>query len=133
MANVLLVEDEPLISMMLEGALEDLGHSIIGVANTVERALALLRARAPDLAVVDLRLGDEFCYELVAELKHRHIPFVMVTGSCIDGSDARLAGVEVLAKPLDERAFRSVVERLTLREPLALGCSVCTCPDDALA
>lgn len=114
MSNVLLIEDEVLISMMLEDRLADLGHCVTESAVTVKHALALLRETSPDFAVVDFQLADGACYHVIAALKRRGIPFVLVTGSPIDHSDARFADVEVLSKPIDLDAFSAVVNRLSV-------------------
>ncbi len=109
--RVLLVEDELLISMMLEDEITDLGHRVTGVATTVEGGLALMRSTSPDFALVDFQLADGDCYDLIAELKTRNIPFALVTGALIDGADARLGNVDVLAKPLDMQKLAAILER----------------------
>src|SRR5512137_2739303 len=117
MATVLLVEDEFLISMMLEDTLNELGHQIVGRATCGKEALAALRAAPPDLAVVDLHLADGLCDDLIAQLTLRRIPFVVVTGTCIDRKDRRFDGIDVLTKPLDLDAFHAVLDALTPEEP----------------
>jgi DNA-binding response OmpR family regulator len=111
--RVLLVEDELLISMMLEDEITDLGHRVTGVATTVEGGLALLRSTSPDFAFVDFQLADGNCYDLIAELKTRQIPFALVTGARIDRADARLEKVDVLAKPVDMDRLTAVLEQST--------------------
>ncbi len=46
-ARVLIIEDEPLISMQLEGLVEDLGHEVCGMAATRDQAVALAEAQGP--------------------------------------------------------------------------------------
>ncbi len=125
MAYVLLVEDELLISMMLEDELVELGHRVAGVATTVEGGLALLRTVSPDFALVDFHLADGDCRDLIADLKLRRIPFVLVTGARIDRSDTRFGGIDVLAKPVDMDQLTAVLERFTISSetsgPLVAG------------
>lgn len=121
MWRILLVEDEPLISMMLEEELCEHGHQVVGVAATVEGGLKLIGDVHPDVAIVDFRLLDGFCYELIRELKRNAIPFVLLTGARIDEADTWFANVEVLTKPVD---FDKLVAALAQLRPCMPGGSV---------
>lgn len=54
--NVLIVEDQPLLALNLQDAVEELGHNTIGIASNMYQAL-LLSAGA-DVALVDVNLED---------------------------------------------------------------------------
>jgi len=56
--KVLIVEDEALIAMELEGLVEDAGHEVAGWASTFEEARAFIESTKPDVAFVDLQLAD---------------------------------------------------------------------------
>ena len=56
--RILIVEDEALIAMVLADSLEDGGHEVVGPAATMAEALALCEAAPPELAVLDVNLGD---------------------------------------------------------------------------
>ncbi len=112
MPRVLLVEDEVLISMMLEDKMRELGLGVAGVATTVMGGLQMLQETAPDLAVVEFKLADGECDDLLAELRARHVPFVVVTAARIDRTDARFADVDVLEKPVDLALLADVLNQL---------------------
>ncbi len=57
-ADVLIIEDEPLIAMDLEELVENLGHSVTGIARTRREAVELAGARQPGLILADIRLAD---------------------------------------------------------------------------
>lgn len=57
-ARVLIIEDEPLISMQLEGLVEDLGHDVCGMAATRAKAVALAAEQSPTLVLADIQLAD---------------------------------------------------------------------------
>lgn len=57
-ARVLIIEDEPLISMQLEGLVEDLGHEVCGMAATRSQAVAIAEEQAPNLILADIQLAD---------------------------------------------------------------------------
>ncbi|MBB3951037.1 response regulator [Aureimonas jatrophae] len=57
--RVLIVEDEVLIALHLEGILEDAGHEVVGTAASSSAALDLARRSVPfDLAIMDVDLLD---------------------------------------------------------------------------
>ena len=56
--RVLIVEDEALLLMQLEMAVEDEGHDVVGTAMTSGEAITLARMVEPDVAFVDLQLLD---------------------------------------------------------------------------
>ncbi len=58
-AEVLIIEDEPIIAMDLETIVRDLGHGVTGVAVTREEAVAQAMARRPGLVLADIQLADD--------------------------------------------------------------------------
>jgi DNA-directed RNA polymerase specialized sigma24 family protein len=56
--QVLIIEDEPLISMDLETLVKDLGHQVSGVARTHREAIAEVRKTQPGLVLADIHLAD---------------------------------------------------------------------------
>ncbi|BBK32371.1 response regulator receiver domain-containing protein [Stella humosa] len=57
-AQVLIIEDEPIIALDIAGILKDMGHEVIGVASTSDQAIALAKARNPSLVLADVQLED---------------------------------------------------------------------------
>ncbi len=57
-ANVLIIEDETIISMDLEALVEELGHHVVGVARTRTEAMALSKKTQPGLIMADIQLAD---------------------------------------------------------------------------
>jgi len=58
-AEVLIIEDEPIIAMDIETIVRDLGHTVTGVAVTRDEAVAQARARRPGLVLADIQLADD--------------------------------------------------------------------------
>ncbi len=56
--DILIIEDEPMISMELESLVESLGHTVAGVARTHRDSVALAKARRPGMILADIRLAD---------------------------------------------------------------------------
>jgi DNA-directed RNA polymerase specialized sigma24 family protein len=58
-ADVLIIEDEPIIAMDLETIVRDLGHNVTGVAVTRDEAVAQAMAQRPGLVLADIQLADD--------------------------------------------------------------------------
>ena len=56
--SVLIIEDEPLISMQLEELVRGLGHEICGTAATRSQAREVVAAARPGLVLADIQLAD---------------------------------------------------------------------------
>ena len=57
--EILIIEDEPMISMELESLVESLGHTVAGVARTHREAVASAKANRPGMILADIRLADD--------------------------------------------------------------------------
>ena len=56
--SVLIIEDEPLISMQLEDLVRGLGHEICGTAATRGQAAEVMKSAEPGLVLADIQLAD---------------------------------------------------------------------------
>tara|TARA_R110000850_G_scaffold80785_6_gene173399 strand:+ start:12828 stop:13253 length:426 start_codon:yes stop_codon:yes gene_type:complete len=59
--RILIVEDELLIALDAEMALQDAGHDIVGTATTEEQTVKMALSQKPELMIVDLRLAGGGC------------------------------------------------------------------------
>ena len=78
--RILLVEDETVLSLLIEDMLKELGCANIWHASGVNQAIAILRDRQPDAAVLDVNLAGEPGYPIAEHLAAAHIPFLFATG-----------------------------------------------------
>lgn len=113
LSRILIVEDEPLIAMMLEDFLDILGRQVAGVADSVSTALPLLAAGGIDAAIVDVNLNDgEKCWPVADALAAAGIPFMVATGG---GDDMIVEGHKhrpILAKPFTMDAIEQALAAL---------------------
>lgn len=77
--NVLIAEDDPLVSMDYAAMLSSAGASIVATARTAGEAIGHVR-KGVDVAVLDFVLGDRNSSALQAKLEEEGIPFVVVSG-----------------------------------------------------
>ena len=78
--NLIVVEDEPLIAIMLMDLVEDLGWSVDGSAYNADEAFSLLAECNPKLAILDINLGQTTSLEVASVCRERGIPILFVTG-----------------------------------------------------
>ena len=98
--RILVVEDEPLIAMMLEDFLEVLGKEMAGQADTVADALALVEGGGIDAAILDVNLrGGEKSWAIADALAARGVPFVFATGGTQEGLNEDHRDRPTLPKP----------------------------------
>jgi DNA-binding response OmpR family regulator len=112
MRRILVVDDEPLIAMMVEDWLGELGYETIGPAHSVASALGLINDRELDRAILDVSLGGENSYSVAEVLTTRQIPFAFATGHGASNVDARYRNALMLAKPFDFDAVKGVIGRM---------------------
>jgi DNA-binding response OmpR family regulator len=108
--SVLIVEDEFLIALDMEAALQDAGYSVCGIAATRAEALALAQADRPDIALVDLHLADGVTGPSVGAAlvdQGTRVIFVTANPALVVGRVAGALGV--LTKPADTGTLLDVV------------------------
>ena len=97
--RVLIVEDEVLVSILIEDALTDLGIEVAGVAGSLEEALAHAEACNFDCAILDLQIQGKDVFPVAEALAARGVPFVFATGYGQSGVPEKYRGRPVLQKP----------------------------------
>jgi CheY-like chemotaxis protein len=80
-ADVLIIEDEPIIAMDIETIVRDLGHNVTGVAVTRDEAVQLAKSRRPGLVLADIQLADDSSgidavKDILAEFR---VPVIFIT------------------------------------------------------
>jgi two-component system, response regulator PdtaR len=124
--RVLIVEDEPLTSLHLQSVLQELGHTVSGIAPSLRTALAFAAGAPSDLAIIDVGLagdGGDGIDAAVALRKRHGIPALLMTGASFADLGPRLADAEplgLLTKPCTEadvaQALEVVFSRLAPHE-----------------
>lgn len=102
--RLLIVEDETLISLLIETTVRDLGHEAAGCAYSVADALTVLdeRPETIDAAMLDVNLGGRLVYPVADALEARCIPYAFLTGYGAHGVPARFSHARVMQKPFTE-------------------------------
>lgn len=116
-AQVLVIEDEPIIALDIAGILKDMGHDVIGVAATSDQAVALAQARNPSLVLADVQLEDgstgiEAATKILEMLS---VPIVFVTAypeRLLTGE--RIEPAFLVSKPFEPQTLEVAVSQALL-------------------
>jgi DNA-binding response OmpR family regulator len=108
------VEDETVVSLVIDDMLKALGCSVIWHASGVTDALAILRESRPDVALLDVYLAGELAYPIARWLDSEKVPFVLTTGYGRRQILGHWAGRPTIQKPYTVPKLRAKLE-------LALG------------
>jgi two-component system, NarL family, invasion response regulator UvrY len=74
MSRIYLIDDHAIVRDGLRVVVESAGHEVVGETDDPTEALADLTRLAPDIALLDLRLGPRSGFELLAEIQRRQLP-----------------------------------------------------------
>ncbi len=109
-ADVLIVEDDPIIAIDFEDRLVGFGVGSVRSVASVARALDEIGKRTPDFALLDVELVRETSFAIAERLVALKIPFVFVSGY---GAEARIprafATQPRLQKPCSSEALEAAL------------------------
>jgi len=118
MATILIVEDTPANMKLVTSILESAGHAALPAENAPD-GIALARADAPDLILMDIHLpgmsGLDAIRTLKADPATRAIPVIALTALAMKDEEEtiRASGCDAyLAKPFRYKELLAVVDRL---------------------
>jgi len=101
--SVLIVEDEPLVALMLEDYAKDLGCRFAATATRVDVAQEMVEKLSPDLVVLDvLMTGGKPDFTVADDLAMRQIPFIFCSGYTPDVVAERHRQRPFLSKPFSQ-------------------------------
>lgn len=117
----LIVEDNMIIALDAEQLLLDNGMARILTAANVAEALRLIETETIDVALLDVNLGSETSFSLIAPLNARSVPYIFVTGYGENLDLPPEAGAsEAINKPYDDvRMLEAVTRAFARREAAA--------------
>jgi CheY-like chemotaxis protein len=97
--RILVIEDEAMVSMLIEDALIDMGCVVVAFASRFDDGLAKARTLAFDAAILDVNLAGERSFGIADALRQRKLPFVFATGYGMGSIPEPLRNAPILQKP----------------------------------
>ncbi len=113
--NVLVVEDESIVSKDIQHSLKKLGYNVVGAAATGEKALELAREEQPDIVLMDIMLKGDMNGVEVAEIVRRelNIPVIFLTAYADEATLSKAKITEpygYIIKPFKEIDLHTSIE-----------------------
>jgi DNA-binding response OmpR family regulator len=107
--RILVVEDEAMISMLLEDMVLEFGGELVGPVARFDDALALAHQAEFGVAVLDLNLNGTLSYPIAEVIRERGIPVIFATGYGAGGLLDRFRDCPTLQKPFSQQDFADAV------------------------
>jgi PAS domain S-box-containing protein len=115
--RILVVEDEPLVSMEIEALLTAAGFEVIGPVGKLDVAQQIVADLPCDAALVDANLGGSPVDALVAALTRGGIPFAFATGYGREGLPRGFQDAPLLIKPFSSDQLLATIRTLLAKAP----------------
>jgi DNA-binding NarL/FixJ family response regulator/DNA-binding PadR family transcriptional regulator len=115
MARVLIVDDEAIITLQLEGSISSFGHKVVGMTSTGEDAIAKARATKPDIVLMDIVMPGKINGIAAAKVIHKElgIPVIFITSYADDKVIEEVQQVNpygYIVKPFNELELKATVQ-----------------------
>lgn len=121
--RILIMEDEPVLAMLLAQVLEEMGHTICGNVDTEAAAVAAAARCEPEMMIIDgrLRRGSGHA-ALDVILRNGFVPHIFVTGDDASLRSLRPKAI-IIRKPFQEtdlvEAMELALDRAAMTTPAA--------------
>jgi two-component sensor histidine kinase/CheY-like chemotaxis protein len=119
--RLLLVEDELVVGMFMQEALESIGYRPTNPIGHLAEAVAAAKTERFLGAVLDMNLHGEIVYPLAELLTSQRVPFLFVTGYAPHTIDARFSSIPILHKPVLEEQLAMTLKTVLGRQPALAG------------
>mgnify|MGYP003115884535 CR=1 FL=1 len=118
--KVMIIEDEPIIAADLESLVEDLGHTVTGIATTHSEALRLFGSDQPGLILCDIQLADgssgiDAAHDILAD---HDVPIIFITAfpeRLLTGE--RPEPTYLIPKPFQENTVKAAIGQALFFHP----------------
>ncbi len=134
-ALVMMVDDESLLTDVIESHLEDAGYTRFVACNEPTQAISLIRSHRPDILLLDLMMPEVSGFDILkamrSEVALQYIPVIVLTAASDAGTKLQaleIGATEFLAKPVDASelvlrvrntlAFKRYQDRLAFVDPV---------------
>jgi DNA-binding NarL/FixJ family response regulator/DNA-binding PadR family transcriptional regulator len=121
LARVLIVDDEAIITMQLEGRMSALGHKVVGMASSGEDAIAKARAAKPEIVLMDIVMPGKMNGIAAAKVINEElkVPVIFITSYADDKIIHEAKQVNpygYIVKPFNELELKAAVELALFRK-----------------
>jgi DNA-binding response OmpR family regulator len=111
--HVLVIEDEMMVAMGLEMALEDAGYAVVGPFGRIDQAIEAARSGHMEIALLDVNVRGDEVFPVADILAARGVPFAFLTGYGRETLPARFAANRILSKPFQVSQLMATVRAMS--------------------
>jgi CheY-like chemotaxis protein/DNA-directed RNA polymerase specialized sigma24 family protein len=110
--RILIVEDEKDVADEIGRTVEEMGHSVVGIANNEQSAIAIAHSEHPELVLADLWLNGDDCGIRLAERICSSTDACVLFVTAHPGKLSDLDSSRVITKPFSYELLRSKIEQI---------------------
>jgi DNA-binding response OmpR family regulator len=110
--RVFVVEDEPMIRMLVMDMLGELGCHVAAEAGDVEKAAKLAQSAEFDLALLDVNLKGKLITPVAELIRARELPIIFATGYGSEGLPEEFRDFPALQKPFQLEALAAMIDEV---------------------
>jgi CheY-like chemotaxis protein len=110
--RVFVVEDEPMIRMLLLDMLGDLGHTLAAEAGDIDKALEIAQSADFDLAILDVNLRGVMVTPVAKLIIARGRQIIFATGYGSEGLPEEFRNFPTLPKPFEIKALAEAIDEI---------------------
>ncbi|MFA6030508.1 MAG: response regulator [Elusimicrobiota bacterium] len=115
--RILVVDDSPVLRLMLQEMLESFGHEVVAQADTGAAGIQSYRETKPDLVTLDISLPDQDGLSVLKELRKLdpQVRAIIITGNDqrkLQEQAAALKALGILRKPFDVEQLGALLEKI---------------------
>jgi CheY-like chemotaxis protein len=116
--RVLVIEDESMVTMLIEDTLADIGCAVTGTASRLDEAMEKAASLDFDMAILDVNLNGAQTFAVADALASRGKPLIFATGYGAAGIPSKFRHIPLLPKP-----FQQCDMEIVLRQALKNDCA----------
>jgi CheY-like chemotaxis protein len=101
--RVLVIEDEWIVTLLIQETLADIGCEVVGTASRFDDAAEKARSLSFEVAILDVNLNGRQTIPIAEALAERGVAFVFATGYGAANLPESLRTAPILQKPFHQR------------------------------
>jgi DNA-binding response OmpR family regulator len=110
--RVFVVEDEPMIRMLLIDMLDQLGCHLAAEAGDVEKAVKLAQSSEFGLAILDVNLKGKLITPVAVLIRARELPIIFASGYGSEGLPEEFRDFPALPKPYQIDGLAGIIDKV---------------------
>lgn len=110
--RILILEEQPAIGQLVVDMLDAMNGRVVGPAERLPEALALLNENEVDAAILDVKIEGQPSSPVADELIRRGIPFAFASSNPAEELVRGYPGVPLITKPFSSEHLEQVLEGL---------------------